>query len=156
MGRFSHTKRFYKQIMMTKWNDSQRRLSSSHTFFRNTLLPLLSLEARACINSKREQAEVRPYPAWHSTLPSVMEMMLLLWLHTVLLNYWMASQYLFVCVCIYSPTTDKWCRLECLKQHCTTFQLQNNRFKIILSLHWHVIRWMAPPFPFPLCTLCGC
>lgn len=50
--------------------------------------------------SEQESNRVR-HDTPHS--PSVMEMMLLLWLQTVLLDYWMASQYLFVLVCTSAP-----------------------------------------------------
>lgn len=71
----------------------EQSLNISHSSFRNTQL-LLSLEGRACINSKRSETTSS------LTLPSVMEMLLLLWLQTVLLNYWMVSQCLSLCLCV--------------------------------------------------------
>ncbi len=103
-----HTRKecfFINQIVTTKWSHGRRTLNISHSSLRNAQLPM-SLEGRACINSKRERAEVKPCPAWHSTLPSVMEMMRLLWLQTVLLNYWLVSQYLSVFACASTPLLE--------------------------------------------------
>lgn len=85
----------------------EERPNISHAFFFFCTAAVISegQSERASDYQQTRESEQESNRVRHDTphSPSVMEMMLLLWLQTVLLDYLMASQYLFVLVCTSAP-----------------------------------------------------